>query len=91
MTYITNPFSSAMQGWECPKCGRVYSPSTPMCMYCPGFLAQRQDTTTTTDNTEWHIITSDTGVYGEPLCPSCKKPAWSIGVATCPDAFHHIS
>lgn len=22
------------QGWECPKCGRVYSPNTPMCMYC---------------------------------------------------------
>lgn len=24
----------AWQGWECPKCGRVYSPSTSMCMYC---------------------------------------------------------
>lgn len=22
------------QGWECPKCGRVYSPTTPMCFYC---------------------------------------------------------
>lgn len=22
------------KGWECPKCGRVYSPSTPMCLYC---------------------------------------------------------
>lgn len=22
------------QGWECPKCGRVYSPSTSMCKYC---------------------------------------------------------
>ena len=22
------------KGWECPKCGRVYSPITPMCMYC---------------------------------------------------------
>lgn len=21
-------------GWTCPKCGRVYSPSTPMCLYC---------------------------------------------------------
>lgn len=21
-------------GWVCPKCGRVYSPSTPMCWYC---------------------------------------------------------
>lgn len=23
------------QGWECPKCKRVYAPSTPMCWYCP--------------------------------------------------------
>jgi len=22
------------QGWECPKCKRVYSPTTMMCMYC---------------------------------------------------------
>jgi hypothetical protein len=26
---------TAPQGWECPKCGRVYSPSFPMCTYCP--------------------------------------------------------
>lgn len=24
------------QGWECPKCGRVYSPSTSMCRFCGG-------------------------------------------------------
>lgn len=24
------------KGWECPKCGRVYSPTTPMCFYCGG-------------------------------------------------------
>ena len=23
-------------GWVCPKCGRVYSPSTPMCSHCGG-------------------------------------------------------
>lgn len=22
------------KGWICPKCGRVYSPSTPQCVYC---------------------------------------------------------
>lgn len=22
------------KGWECPKCGRVYSPTTPICLYC---------------------------------------------------------
>jgi hypothetical protein len=23
------------QGWECPKCKRVYSPTTSMCSLCP--------------------------------------------------------
>lgn len=26
------------QGWVCPKCGRVYSPTTVMCMYCGHFV-----------------------------------------------------
>jgi hypothetical protein len=24
----------APQGWQCPICGRVYSPVTAMCFYC---------------------------------------------------------
>ena len=32
------------QGWECPKCKRVYSPTTMMCIACP---QQTQATTTT--------------------------------------------
>lgn len=35
------------QGWECPKCGRVYSPDTSMCMYC-GQKDQNTYSTTTT-------------------------------------------
>lgn len=35
------------QGWECPKCGHVYSPSTPMCFTCPIKL---QDSTSANDN-----------------------------------------
>ena len=27
-------FPIRAQGWQCPICGRVYSPSTPMCFYC---------------------------------------------------------
>lgn len=27
-------FLTAMQGWQCPICKRVYSPFTQMCMYC---------------------------------------------------------
>ena len=28
------PPPQAPQGWQCPICGRVYSPTTPMCWYC---------------------------------------------------------
>lgn len=27
-------FSFVQQGWQCPVCKRVYSPTTPMCVYC---------------------------------------------------------
>ena len=26
----------AQQGWQCPICGAVYSPTTPMCYNCTG-------------------------------------------------------
>ena len=37
----------AQQGWQCPICKRVYSPTTPMCFYC----GQESKTVTTTDFT----------------------------------------
>lgn len=30
-----NDFNFIPQGWECPKCKRVYSPTTIMCISCP--------------------------------------------------------
>lgn len=44
MTYIDYTHNHVPQGWECPKCKRVYSPATPMCYNCGG------ETTTTTSN-----------------------------------------
>lgn len=38
----------ASQGWICPKCGRVYAPSVPMCQYCGG---NSKPPTITTDST----------------------------------------
>ena len=26
--------TSVNKGWQCPICGRVYSPTIPMCFYC---------------------------------------------------------
>ena len=34
MTITINPIP--MQGWECPKCRAVFSPTTPQCLNCPG-------------------------------------------------------
>lgn len=36
------------QGWQCPICGRVYSPSTAMCYYC-GDSHSYVNTTSTSD------------------------------------------
>ena len=38
------------KGWVCPKCGRVYSPTTSICSYC-----NNQRTYTITSNTSTKI------------------------------------
>lgn len=37
------------QGWQCPICGRVYSPTTAMCFYC----GNEETTSTTTYTIKW--------------------------------------
>ena len=32
------------KGWQCPICGRVYSPTTPMCFYCGNKVIANQQT-----------------------------------------------
>jgi hypothetical protein len=39
-------FDFTPQGWECPKCKRVYSPQTMMCIACPQYT--KSETTTNT-------------------------------------------
>lgn len=70
---------TAPQGWECPKCGRVYSPYTSMCSYCPAQLTwfdpsiwYRQGTGELTQ-TEFYPVTYGNGhgscnVAGCTLC-----------------------
>lgn len=31
---VGNMMPVTQQGWQCPSCQRVYSPSTGMCWYC---------------------------------------------------------
>ena len=35
------------QGWQCPMCRRVYSPTTPMCFNCPPKTIVTSNTGTT--------------------------------------------
>lgn len=49
--FDNNPFLLFQQGWQCPVCKRVYSPSTSMCRYCGD-----KETTINTGN---HLIMRD--------------------------------
>lgn len=40
---------AAPQGWQCPLCKRIYSPTTPMCWYCGEEGAKKTYTTTTSN------------------------------------------
>ena len=57
MSYEFNGF--AQQGWQCPVCHRVYSPTTPMCYYCGNY-----ETTTSTSMT---IGNADIDIYSKYL------------------------
>ena len=48
----------APRGWICPKCGRVYGPSTPMCWFCGG---EEVTNVITTDHTPPHLGPLTTG------------------------------
>ena len=60
-TYTINPLDVGIggwqpnfiqQGWQCPCCGRVYSPNTPMCLYCGNYETKTTTTTVTNNNDE---------------------------------------
>ena len=40
----------AQQGWQCPICKRVYSPTTPMCYYCGNGVPYTVSSTTVGDS-----------------------------------------
>lgn len=43
---------TAQQGWQCPLCGRIYSPFTPCCLCCGGEVTIK--TSTDTDSTGYN-------------------------------------
>ncbi len=48
-----NNFDFTPQGWECPKCKRVYSPSTMMCVACPSLTGSTSNSTITSSTSQF--------------------------------------
>ena len=57
-------YYGADRGWICPKCGRVYSPSTSECWQCNNGWSSSQITWTTYTGTG-ETITMSSGDYNE--------------------------
>ena len=72
-------FNFIAQGWECPKCKRVYSPATMMCMVCPNQPTTTGVSTTpvfltgTTSICTQFIAEADSGTNPDPKCIKCGK------------------
>lgn len=58
------------QGWECPKCKRVYSPTTPMCFTCPQEI--KSNITSGTTNICLQFV-PDTVNSSATTCMRCGK------------------
>lgn len=65
-----------MQGWECPKCGRCYSPFTAACGVCG-------PVTITGGSTVWPLPT------GEIPCPACGQNRNMPALTGCPIGSHY--
>jgi uncharacterized OB-fold protein len=74
-----NDFNFIAQGWECPKCKRVYSPQTIMCIACPSLTGSTSNNTTTDTNfvsgTPCVFEPGGTieGYYYPDFCKKCGK------------------
>ena len=61
---MNNNYNLAPQGWQCPICKRVYSPSTMMCYYCGGDTVKSTDPSST--GIDWRKHQSVTTVVYKP-------------------------
>lgn len=81
-------FDFTPQGWECPKCKRVYSPTTMMCIACPQYTEGKTSTGTsgpivtpigvggygtTTASTICRLFVADPESGTSPKCINCGK------------------
>lgn len=54
-----------LTGWECPRCGRVYSPWTEMCRFCGNGTTVTLNTYTATVNENTYKNSSVTTAKNE--------------------------
>ena len=64
------------QGWECPKCKRVYSPTTSMCSHCPQHTQGIATTGPSTSTTYSHQFESDKKSSSKTKCKICGLEKW---------------
>lgn len=76
----------APKGWICPKCGRVYAPSTPMCWYCGGEKTiTNQPTITAVPPPGWHDWLQH---MSAPDIPSVTYSTTTWASSETPDTIH---
>jgi hypothetical protein len=68
--------SFILQGWECPKCKRVYSPTISMCSHCPQHTQGLVTTGTSTSTTYSHQFESDKKSSSKTKCKICGLEKW---------------
>lgn len=71
----------AQQGWQCPICKRVYSPSTLCCFYCG---AESKVTTSTSARIDWlkpeDITSADLDIGGYTFSFPLEEEDDTLGV-----------
>lgn len=69
-----NDWHSAMNGWSCPQCSRVWAPQTAGCLYC-------NDAVSTVSTATPSLTPPGPGVFGFGDYPSQLSPDQRGGVA----------
>jgi hypothetical protein len=67
-------FDFTPQGWECPKCKRVYSPTTIMCVACPSMTGSI--TVGTSSTLSIHNFQQTEGTTSSTKCKICGLEEW---------------
>lgn len=74
---MINEYGFSNYGWTCPKCGRVYSPTHPVCLYCNDkrviFAASNPPTETGIYDNEWFKTPLEYTSWRDWLDMQCNK------------------